>query len=433
MNIEKLLKAYEDYKKANDDAAEDKVVQELANSIHPEKYITEQTILKLIERSEQKKNTNLENIKDEDKIIAYLFIEDILGLNINIHNKVAPLITGKISYNAEHFYRGVICQIELKYIPLIFSIYDEINNFNNTLTNFSKKYVCFMYENDFTHKKYLRVYKPDFVFINHFSLESNDNNFLFVYDNIKELGKDLPRLSKKLDQWFEFRDKVYKDIKKYKDLAEELNKDPFFAKKDGIHDVQYIYSFWSNSSYIQNIKYRICLYQKYHEKRAYFINIEQSIYFKDNEYTSDLDNIKIEDIIDTIKATNGKPYECEVTIEDLPTRSNVYSSVIQDIIDKDNSNRKCNNLHMLAKQIDSNVFLDITDSYIIKSSDDQGHGRIGIIMSVFYFDQDFDVYKFIAELKNLYYKNTLDDEVVYHADITIKELGQSNKEFVKLI
>ena len=447
MNIEKLLKAYEDYKNAVDDDAEDKVVQELANSIHPEKYITEQTILKLIERSEQKKNTNLENIKDEDKIIAYLFIEDILGLNINIHNKVAPLITGKINYNAEHFYRGVICQIELKYIHLIFSIYDEINNFNNALTNLSKKYVCFMYENDFTHKKYLRVYKPDFVFINHLSLENDDNNFLFVYDNIKELGKDLPRLSKKLDQWFEFRDKMYKDIKKYKELTEELNKDPFFAKKDGIHDVQYVYSFWSNTSYIQNIKYRICLYQKYHEKRAYFINIEQSIYFKDNEYTSDLDNIKINDLIDNIKLTNGKPYEYEITIENLPSSQYLMdstSSAIKRVISKDGSIRD-GNFYELTKQIDENIVLDITDSYAMtQDRNNNGQGRMGIVMSIFYFDQDFDIHNYLSKLKTLYYENvehyqcslsiaSKEDFYAAFDNAVIKDLGQSNKEIVKLI
>lgn len=449
MNIEKLLKAYEDYKNALSDDDRDKVAPALADSIHPEKYITEQTMLKLIERSDQNKGTNVENIKDEDKIIAYLFIEDILGLHINVHNKVAPLITGYINYNAEHFYGGVIRQIELKYIPLIFSIYDEVNNFNNALTNLSKKYVCFMSEHRYTNKKYLLVYKPDFVFVNHMSLEDNrfPEHLVFVYDNIKELGKDLPRLSNKLDQWFEFRDKMQKDMKKYKDLAEELNKDPFFAEKDSIHDVQYKFCAWARFDNVNWIEYAVFLSQKYHEKQTCFFKISGSVHFNNDEYINPFDDIKIEDLIDTIKATNGKPYECEITIEDLPSSQYLFdttSSAIKRVTEKDGSARD-GNFYELTKQIDENIFLDITDSYTItEDRNNCGQGRMGIVMSVFYFNQDFDVHDYLSKLKTLYYQNIersqcslsiADEEDFYAAfdNASIKDLGQSNKELVRLI
>lgn len=431
MNIEKLIKFRKDYvtilKNNEHDSLIQKhnnLIQEFADSIHPEKYITKQIILKLIERDKQNKKTNLENIKDEDKIIAYMFIEKTLGLHINVCEKVIPLLKEFI-YSGEEIFKRIYLNIGVKYQPLIFNIYDEINNFHNKLSDFSNKYPCFIWTHAHFGTKHLRVYEPGHV--------SSEHYMQFDYDNIDKLVADLPRLDKKLEEWFEFRKKMYKEERKYKELVKELEKDPFFAEKEGIHDIQYKFYFWSNLSNIRIIDYAIYLYQKYHEKQEYFINIKQTIHFENDEYISNLDSIKINDLIDTIKLTNGKPYECEVTIEDLPTISIANSSTIQDITDKDIFNNNRGNLYILAKQIDSNVFLDITDKYIINQSDDQGHGRIGIVMSVFYFDPDFDVHKFIAELKNLYYRNISVCETDHPSNITIKDLGQSNKEFVRLI
>ncbi len=424
MNIEKLLKLCKGINDTIGNTEErDNVIQEFANSIHPEKYITKQTVLKLIERDKQKKNTNVENIKDEDKLIAYMFIERTLGLCINVIENVLPLLKCSI-YSGGEIFKELYLKVGIKYQSLIFNIYDEVNNFHNRLSIFSNKYPCYIWTNKWDGSKHLCVKEPDHL---------RKDGLQFDYDNLDKLIADLSRLYKKLEEWFEFRNKIYKEEQKYKDLYKELEKDPLFVKKDDIHDIQYEFSVWFNSRSQWYIEYQIYLCQKYHEKRAYLINIEQSIHFNNNEYISKLDNIKINDLVDNIKLTNGKPYECEVTIENLPTRSKADSSVIQYIIDKDNSNSNCSNLYMLAKQIDSNVFLDITNSYIINRSDGQGHGSIGIVMSVFYFDQDFDVHKFIAELKNLYYRNMLAGLAVWHADITIKDLGQSNKEIVKLI
>ena len=426
MNIEKLLKFREGLiNTIGKDEERNICIQEFADSIHPEKYITKQTILKLIECSDNRnKRVNLENIKDEDKIIAYMFIEHVLGLDINVLARVLSQLE-KYIYSKKEILDMLYLNVGVKYQSLIFNIYDEINNFHNRLSDFTNKYTCYIWTHEYSGSKHLCVYE-----LGHYHKE---DCMQFNYDDIDELVTDLRRLDRKLGEWFEFRNKMYKEEKKYNDLAEELNKDPFFAEKEGIHDIQYKFYFWSSLYSIWNVKYHIYLCQKYHEKQEYFINMEQTIRFEDDEYTSDLDSIKIEDMIDTIKATNGKPYECEVIIEDLPTKSEANSSVIRDITDIDNSNNNRNNLYMLSERIDSNAFLDITDSYIIKNSDDRGHGRIGIVMSVFYFDQNFDINKFVMELKNLYYNNISIYEIDYPANITIKNLGQSNKEFVKLI
>ena len=438
MNIEKLLKLCKGINDTIGNTEErNNVIQEFANSIHPEKYITKQTVLKLIERDKQKKNTNVENIKDEDKLIAYMFIERTLGLCINVIENVLPLLKCGI-YSGGEIFKELYLKVGIKYQSLIFNIYDEVNNFHNRLSIFSNKYPCYIWTNKWDGSKHLCVKEPDHL---------RKDGLQFDYDNLDKLIADLSRLYKKLEEWFEFRNKIYKEEQKYKDLYKELEKDPLFVKKEDIHDIQYEFSVWFNSRSQWYIEYQIYLCQKYHEKRAYLINIEQSIHFNNDEYISKLDNIKINDLVDNIKLTNGKPYEYEITIENLPSSQYLMdstSSAIKRVISKDGSIRD-GNFYELTKQIDENIALDITDSYVMtQDRNNCGQGRMGIVMSIFYFDQDFDIHNYLSKLKTLYYENveryqcslsiaSKEDFYAAFDNAEIKNLGQSNKEIVKLI
>ena len=440
MNIEKLLKLREDVNKADFDDG-DKIIQEFSDTINPEKYITKQTILKVIERNNQGKRTNVENIKDEDKIIAYMFIEKTLGLDINVKDKVLPLLKGSY-YSGQELFEKVYYTLGNKYKPLIYSIYDEVNNFNKILSNFGNKYTCNIWtHSSYDDSKHLLVFEPDSVHPRCY--------MQFKYDNIDELVKDLPRLDNKLEKGFEFRNKMYKEIDKYNDLAKELAKDPLFIKKDSIHDVQYKFHVWERPRYdnLGVVEYQVTLCQKYHEKQVNIFKIDEFIDFKDNDYINKLDSINIEEIIDNIRLNDGKPYEYEVTIENLPTRQYLFdstSAAIKRITDKD-GNYKDGNFYKLTEQINGNIYLDITDSYTIEQDRNNcGQGRVGIVMSIFYFNKDFDIHEYLMKLKTLYYKNIVshqsslsiaDEEDFYAAfdNASVKDLGQTRKELVKLI
>lgn len=408
------------------------VIQEFMDNSHPEKYITKANILKLIERNKNKKRTNLESIKDEDKIIAYLFIETALCLDIaDFGEKLSSLLEGYDSVKCREACRKIYNTIGVKYSPLIFSIYDEINNFNNILANFSTKYDTRIRTSESNDEIYLFIQGPESKF--------SDNAITFTYKDTEDLVQNLPLLDEKLENWFDFKNRISKNIKKY----EDLKKDSLFIKSENIHDTQYaIYTYLNNFDSPEFIEYRVKLIQKYHEKEVDIINVNEKFRFNSDEYISKLDNINIDELIDNIKVNAGKPYEYEIIIEDIPTSQMLFDSTskaIKRITDKDGHDSE-GNFYKLTEQIDENIFLNITDTYVVNDK----KNTFGVVMSVFYFNEDFDINDYITKLKTLYYKKVecqfgrfdiADKEEFYAAfdNAQVSDLGQTRKELVKLL
>ena len=438
MNADKLLKLIES------NCVDEAIIQEFMDNIHPEKYITKANILKLIERDKNKKHTNLESIKDEDKIIAYLFIEMALCLDIaDFGEKLSSLVIDSAKLYKDYYEKNYdsaecykLCRriyniIGVKYSPLIFSIYDEINNFNNVLANFSTKYDTRIKTNKSNDEIYLFIHGPENKYSN--------NAISFTYKDTEDLVQNLPLLDEKLENWFDFRNRISKNIKKY----EDLKNDSLFIKSENIHDTQYaIYTYLNKFDSLEFIEYRVKLIQKYHEKEVDIINVKEKIGFKSDEYISKLDNINIDELIDNIKVNAGKPYEYEITIENIPTSQMLFDSTskaIKRITDKDGYEDE-GNFYKLTEQINENIFLNVTDTYVVNDK----KNTFGVVMSVFYFNEDFDINDYITKLKTLYYKKVesqfgrfdiADKEEFYAAfdNASISDLGQTRKELVKLL